>query len=242
MSVALRLELDPSWEIGARPAPARRDWMDATPESFANRCLPLTIANAHGWELLNPVRFVATWTGGAATDDVVVLGQDERRPPLAVSHFGSGILTFRLPGRISTSPGHDLWLQGPVNRPKPHIQGLTGIVETDWSPFGITMNWRFTTPGATVAFEPGEPFAHLFPMPRGLIENVEPARSDYDAGAPDHAEHRAWAESRNAFLGDLKREGSAAREAGWQRDYTRGPAEPVTPPHRTRLRPKPFAD
>ena len=47
--------LHPGWQPLIRPAPARRDWMDATPESFAYRCLPLDIANAHGWELLNQI-------------------------------------------------------------------------------------------------------------------------------------------------------------------------------------------
>ena len=38
--------------IDLRPAPADRPWMDATHERYAYRCLPLTIANAHGWEIL----------------------------------------------------------------------------------------------------------------------------------------------------------------------------------------------
>jgi hypothetical protein len=29
--------------------------MDASPEAFAYRCLPLNIANAHGWGILTPV-------------------------------------------------------------------------------------------------------------------------------------------------------------------------------------------
>lgn len=31
------------------PAPIDRDWMDATPDRFAYRCLPLVIANQAGW-------------------------------------------------------------------------------------------------------------------------------------------------------------------------------------------------
>ena len=56
--------LHPGWQPLIRPAPAKRDWMDGTPESFAYRCLPLNIANAHGWELLNPCAFDACWNGG----------------------------------------------------------------------------------------------------------------------------------------------------------------------------------
>jgi uncharacterized protein DUF6065 len=55
--------LHPGWRPLIRPASAKRDWMDQTSESFAYRCLPLNIANAHGWELLNPCAFDACWNG-----------------------------------------------------------------------------------------------------------------------------------------------------------------------------------
>ncbi len=35
-----------------RPAESKRQWMDDSPQSYAYRCLPLTIANTHGWEIL----------------------------------------------------------------------------------------------------------------------------------------------------------------------------------------------
>jgi len=35
--------LHPGWQPLIRPAPAKRDWMDGTPESFAYRCLPLIL-------------------------------------------------------------------------------------------------------------------------------------------------------------------------------------------------------
>ena len=38
--------------IDIRPAPLERDWMDNTEQRYAYRCLPLSIANAHGWEIL----------------------------------------------------------------------------------------------------------------------------------------------------------------------------------------------
>jgi len=80
--------------------------MDATPESFAYRCLPLNIANAHGWEILNPHGFSAEWNGGAGTDAVTVRpdpGADPRR--MAVSLFGQGVLTFHVEAILRTPPG-----------------------------------------------------------------------------------------------------------------------------------------
>ena len=37
--------------------------MDATPNRYAYRCLPLTIVNQTGWWVKNPVGFTATWRG-----------------------------------------------------------------------------------------------------------------------------------------------------------------------------------
>ena len=64
--------LHEAWQPLIRPAEPTRAWMDATPEAFAYRCLPLNIANAHGWEILTPFGFEAYWRGGAAPGDVIV--------------------------------------------------------------------------------------------------------------------------------------------------------------------------
>src|SRR5580704_17180544 len=46
------------------PAKAERDWMDMTSERYAYRCIPLSIANASGWEIALPFPFEAAWYGG----------------------------------------------------------------------------------------------------------------------------------------------------------------------------------
>ena len=46
-----------------RAAEAKRQWMDDSPQSYAYRCLPLTIANTHGWEILCGRTFYAEWNG-----------------------------------------------------------------------------------------------------------------------------------------------------------------------------------
>src|SRR3989442_536780 len=38
-----------------RPASPRRRWMEETTDRFAYRCLPLSIANQHGWEPFCPI-------------------------------------------------------------------------------------------------------------------------------------------------------------------------------------------
>ena len=151
-------------QIEIRAAPVDRDWMDRTNQRFAYRCLPLNIANAYGWEILCSSGFVSVWNG---EDDLASISivPDSDAPVPAISHFGHGVLTFHVPCLFRTDPGFDLMVQGPVNRPKDAIAALSGIIETDWSPYSFTMNWIFTRPGAPVRFEKGEPFLSHLPDP-----------------------------------------------------------------------------
>lgn len=227
-----------------RPAPVEREWMDATHQRFAYRCLPLAIANAHGWELLCPSRFSAVWDGGDGLDAIRVMPDGNTTVP-AISHFGHGVLTFHVPVIFRTEPGWDLMVGGPINLPKDAIAPLSGVVETDWTPFSFTMNWRFTRSGQRIAFEAGEPFCHVFPVQRGALEAVMPKLMPLSADPDLARRHREWSESRNAFNRDLTRPDSDAASAGWQKLYHRGQdaaGEQLSAQgHRTRLRLKPFA-
>src|SRR6266851_4555185 len=103
------------------PAPMEREWMDRTNSGFAYRCLPLNIANAHGWLILNPAPFVARWNGEAGIDAVEVRGTAPGTTLVASSHFGSGVLTFNVNALFRTEPGYDLAATGPFNQPKDEI-------------------------------------------------------------------------------------------------------------------------
>ena len=224
------------------PASHERDWMDRTPDRHAYRCLPLSIANAHGWMILNPMSFTAVWNGGAAPSDVRVEADVASAPILADGHFGSGVLTFFVNALFRTDPGYDLTVSGPANAPKDAIQPLTGVVETDWSPFSFTMNWKFTRPNTPVRFERDEPFCMIQPVKRGMIEAVEPEIRPIEDDPDLAAAFAAWSNSRFRFNDDLDIPGSEASARRWQKDYFLGSSRFVEPPasHRTKLRPKPF--
>jgi len=121
--------------VDIRPAPVERDWMEATSQRFAYRCLPLNIANAYGWEVLCNAGFLAMWWGGEGLDSIVIEPDPGTIAP-AISHFGHGILTFHLPCLFSTEPGAELMVQGPINRPKDGIAALSGVIER--SPYSFT--------------------------------------------------------------------------------------------------------
>jgi hypothetical protein len=225
------------------PAPLERDWMDATEDGFAYRCLPLNIANAHGWFILNAIAFVAQWDGGNLLDSISIQAAEKASSsPLAISHFGFGVLTFHINGLFRTEPGFDLFVTGPFNMPKDGIQPLTGIVETDWSPFTFTMNWRFTRKLTPVAFERDEPICMIYPVARGVIESVEPEFRSLDEDPKIRQSYLDWSARRSAFNAALSEESSDARREKWQKEYFRGYSTQLgtAPEHRTKIRAKPF--
>ncbi len=215
--------LHPGWEPLIRPAPATRAWMDNTPEAFAYRCLPLNIANAHGWEILTPMGFEARWNGGNTVKDVEIKLPAGAQHALApVSLFGQGVLTFHIFGLFRTPPGWNLWVGGSPNAPKDGIYPLSGIVETDWSPYTFTMNWRFTRPGHWVRFDEKEPICFIYPVQRGYLDAVKPKLVPMESNADLMRQFRAWSASRDQFQVKVAKDQPAAGADKWQKRYYRG--------------------
>ncbi|TAA07492.1 hypothetical protein EA658_17020 [Pseudoxanthomonas winnipegensis] len=230
----------PGWKPRLRAASPRRAWMDASPESFAYRCLPLGIANAHGWELLSPCGFQAHWNGGPLPQDVRIQadpGTPAQDAPVAL--FGQGTFTFHVPGLFRTSPGHNLWVGGSPNLAKDGVAALGGIIETDWAPYTFTMNWRFTRAGHVVRFEENEPLAFLFPLPRDLLDAVVPRIAPIDEAPELKRRFEQWSQARDAFQAQVAATPQAAPGAKWQKFYFRGTdadGAPGAADHRSRLR------
>ncbi|MGE3617764.1 MAG: DUF6065 family protein [Gemmatimonadales bacterium] len=227
-----------------RPGVVRKDWMDETPHRFAYRCLPLTIANTFGWEILSPTTFEATWNGGKEKSDTTITVLSGEADTV-MSHFGSGVLTFHVGYLFRSEPGVSLMAIGSPNSPKDGIAPLAGVIETSWAPYPFTMNWRFTRPGVTIRFEQGEPFCFIVPVSIGVLETTRPEVLDISADAKLKARYLEWMESRNTFIKDLRVDGSDAQSEKWQKRYSRGlmPDGSETPyEHNSAVTVRPFAD
>ena len=226
------------------PAPRERAWMDATPARFANRCLPLLIANQAGWHVLSAHKVAITWDGGPRVDNLRVEHLGGGEPFAASSHFGSGILTWTIPYVFRTTPGFNLLVRGPANMPKDGICALEGIVETDWLEASFTVNWKLTRPNHTVIFEIGEPVAMIVPQPRGELECFRPEIRDIADDPEVEAAYQRWADSRNQFNAALKQPGSDAQRQRWQKHYFQGSSVSSAKPieHQSKLVLHPFVD
>ncbi len=205
------------------PGRGRRNWMDEFQDRHPYRCLPLTMANAAGWEILCPIDLDITWDGGPM-DDAITFSSPAGPQAIASfagSHFRKGIVTFHTGHLFRTPPGVSTWCSGPPNEPKDGIAPLSGLVETDWLPFPFTMNWQMTRPG-TVHFKAGEPFCFITLMEHHRLETVQPQLRMLDNNAELKAEFEAWRDSRSDFMTRLESLDPDTVRAGWQRNYMRG--------------------
>ncbi|MDR6636138.1 hypothetical protein J2X72_004952 [Phyllobacterium sp. 1468] len=226
-----------------RPATTRRSWMTGTYEHFAYLCLPVVAANVSGWELLCPVEFSASWDGGTGRDSLRIDMQSPN-PWAPLSHFGHGILTFDTGYVFRTSPGHNLWVKGPINEAKDGLSPLEGLIETDWLPYTFTMNYRFTRPGHMVRFEKDEPFCLIHPMPSNYLNRVEPALRLLNQNEELDVQHHDWARARKSWNVERLVPGTPAASARWRRDYLRGQTATgeKAPRHEGALPLRPFED
>ncbi|HIG22322.1 MAG TPA: hypothetical protein EYG02_07705 [Henriciella marina] len=228
-----------------RPGVSQRDWMDKFPDRHPYRCLPLTMANSTGWEILCPMDIKIIWDGGEHDYSLKLFttGDPAAIPSFADSHFRRGIVTFHTGHLFRTPPGWGVWTSGPPNYFKDGIQPLTGLVETDWLPFPFTMNWQMTRPGEVV-FKKGEPFCFVMPFEHGKTEQIQPERKLLSSNKQLQDDYLAWNKSRSGFLEKLNARDQDTVKAGWQRHYMRG--EKVTgdkaDAHQTKRRLKPPKD
>ncbi len=220
-------------------APSARAWMDATPERFAYRCLPLLIANQAGWVVLNEHSFEVMWDGTSEQSGVHFRHLAKEAAESIVSHFGSGVVTWQLSYLFRTPPGYNLLVRGPSNSPKDGVQALEGLVETDWTYATFTMNWKLTRPDHWVRFDKGEPICMIIPQRRGELEAFRTTLRNLSDN-PELAEgHRQWSASRSRFLVALRLDAATEK---WQKHYFQGhsPQQGSTKEHQTVLNLRPF--
>lgn len=168
---------------------SRREWMDVSSNKNAYRCLPLSMANGWGWQILTKGSFIAEWNGGSAPSDVKITALEGEGFP--VTHFGEGTITWHLGYVFSTPFPYGMYMTGAPNNPKPNVIPLSGVVETHWLPYTATMNWRFTQPGR-FEMKIGEPFCQLFPVDMRLFEEVVPEIRSMDEPQAKEFEDLYW--------------------------------------------------
>lgn len=243
----MKLECYKIYNVAPEIVPGRsdREWMDAFPDRQPYRCLPLSMANSTGWEILCPMDLKIVWDGGMGKHAISLFTTGDHRAiaSFADSHFQRGIVTFHTGHLFRTPPGWGLMAMGAPNFFKDGIAPLNGLVETDWLPFPFTMNWQMTRPGEVV-FRKGEPFCFIVPIEHQKLEDIQPTRMMLSSNPELEKDYHAWSTSRGEFNARLNAGDEDAVKAGWQRHYMRG--EKVSggsvDSHQTKRRLKPVKD
>lgn len=227
---------DTKWDIV--PASSRRTWMNET-DGHANKCLPLLAANQMGWHILSPTDFSVVWDGRRNADAVKVILDDLKFTKTITSHFGFGTFTFNLPYIFRTSQEIGLLVRGATNFWVDGATPLDGFVETNWSNYSFTMNWKCTTPNKIVKFNRGDPICMIIPYPIRLLENVKIEKLPFEQAPADLKETFVkWSAYRDQFNSRTER-----KEGDWQKDYFMGRISPFNGdgednkgcPHRTKF-------
>lgn len=203
------------------PGRAERDWMDNFHIRFPYRCLPLTMANTTGWEILCQTDVCIDWNGGKDKKDVSISCHDPQVAHFVQSHFSHGIVTFHTGYLFRTPPSYALWAGGAPNHVKDGIQALTGLVETDWLPFPFTMNWKMTRPGI-VEFKKDEPFCFIQIFEHQKMDEVRPVIRKIEDEPALQKEYQAWSHSRSEFNANLESGHPPSIKQAWQKFYFKG--------------------
>ncbi len=134
----------------------KRDWMDNTYNKHAYRCLPMTTANVHGWELILP-QDVIVQLDAPDTIPRVLSGEMLDGRPLVMPSI-LNIVSFCTSWIIKTEPGYSTWISGSPNHVINGVMPLSASIPTDWWPDEFNMNWYITKVGEPIVFEKGTPF------------------------------------------------------------------------------------
>ncbi|CAK9076615.1 Uncharacterized protein SCF082_LOCUS36898, partial [Durusdinium trenchii] len=177
------------------------------------------MANQSGWVIPCPATVSMKWNGKDMPDALTIKVHDGPKgiDQFIVSHFGSGIVTFRLPWLFRTPPKIGLFVRGATNYPKDYAVPLDGLVETDWSPSTFTMNWKVMKRGTDVWFRKGEPICMIMPYPLALLEWTEPGATNIEKEPVTQKAYLSWAASRQQAI--TRHQGG---QDTWQKDYMKG--------------------
>ena len=160
----IKMHHDPPEIRQSRP---RRDWMDATYKKHAYKCLPLTAANTHGWELILPEEITGTLESEVSVPKVIngltrecntgpLHGDHEYERDLAMPSI-VGILSIATDWIFRPPEGYSTFISGSPNFFLNGAVPLTAMI-TGWWPDPFAMNWKITTVGSTVTFPKGMPY------------------------------------------------------------------------------------
>ena len=149
----------------------KRDWMDETHNKHAYQCMPMTVANVNGWEIIMQEDLVVQWDGGNNIVEVLSGGEQSGR---IVAHPSMvGIISLSMGWAIGTEEGYNTFITGSPNYFPSGAVPLSASLPSSWWPDESQMNWKITKIGEPVIFPAGSPFCFFNIYEESLLSSVE---------------------------------------------------------------------
>lgn len=149
----------------------KRDWMDDTYNKHAYQCLPMTVANVSGWELILQQDVVVEWDG--TNNPPKVLEGETLNGRAVVIPSIIGIMSFATGWAFGTEDGYSTFISGSPNYFVDGAVPLSATIPSFWWPDEFNMNWKITKINEPVIFPKGMPFMHFTMIKNDLLESVE---------------------------------------------------------------------
>jgi hypothetical protein len=154
----------------------KRDWMDESYKKHAYKCLPVTTANASGWEFVLQKEIRVVWHGGNHIPTIT----NSDTGGNSITHNGViiadcnkvGMVDFHLGWIFKTSPGYETWLSGPPNYFIDGASPTNAIIPSYWWPDEVQFNWKINKINEEVVFPKGMPFA-FFAVFKNELEQIQ---------------------------------------------------------------------
>lgn len=168
------------------PGVKAREWM--SPHAY--RCLPITAANAYGWDIVLTEEVTFWWGGGLKPEDIKVIGDGELN---AKSHFGDATITFAVGYSWKTEPGVQLMLVPPVNPKVVLFHTISAVIETDVLKYPWFLSIRAIKKG-DMTLPIGTVLGRVVPIRIADVVNAEiaekPEPEEYRLARDQHAKDR----------------------------------------------------
>lgn len=171
MSLNIDLLIPPNNEWIIKESSVKRDWMENTDEKHAYRCIPLSSANVHGWEVLLPEDVVIEWDGisSARPDHVKIISGSK----YASSSTGNATVSFATGITFTTDEDHYLWISGSPNYPIDGLTPLTSILQSNWYRLPYTHSWIVNKKNERFVIPKMTPIMFFMPYPKNLLNSFD---------------------------------------------------------------------
>jgi hypothetical protein len=179
----------------------QRKWMNENVHAY--RCVPLSIANTFGWDILLPKDLVVEWNGGIEKKDVKICNNES----LYKSHFGSGTFTIQVSFTWKTSEDYQIMVMPYPNPDQYDIFSLTAIVETDRLMYPWFLTCKIAKPGR-YQLKAGTPVARVIPI---RIKDIINCEINLTSEPEEYKEYREWQANKRNNIDNEKEK--------WQKFY-----------------------